>query len=1017
MKVSLFILTLLFPISLLAQFSQKYTLFYGIADGISDIKTADFNADGKIDIAVADNDHLSVLIKLDSLDRFELPVSLAEGYHHKIEVADLDYDGDVDILTISPQEQLVWYVNAGDGQFSATQYIDAEVAGISGIAMADFDTDGFVDIVISTGDGASSHRAVYRYRNLQNGNFATRDTLTTFIGNNFYDTVFAADVDGDGLTDVLSSIGFQNSRIVWYKNLGAGVFANEQVLINLGTYNLLAYDFDGDSHTDIVFGTLQDIMFAKNNGDATFQPYYSIYNKQLLHDLTAADTDLDGDMDIYATYDGTSAPYILRMMNNGDGTYATNSVPTDDNPMRALFIGEINGDSLPDLFAATKFDELFYYVNPGAGNYFNHEDAGHVYYPEGMAIGDIDADGDEDIILGSEGAAFTASYINQGGGSFRFGQKIHESLSTQLMLFDFNGDGYQDVLKSQNYLAFPYTQVQIHFNNAAGGFNQVVGMPASGGFTSYGHPYDVNADGLTDLIFCRRSDNRGVHWRKNLGNNTFGTGGQLLNMGDANPLFAQPHDIDGDGDDDLVVVYIYGNQNINPHIYWYENTGPNAYTAHLIDQNQGNFNDIEICDIDDDGTLDILVVSSVVTLYRNDGFGVFSEELPAFDLANAPMNLLPGDFDFDGDLDLAASSFWNQYVVWLENIDGTGTQFTTHWLDDDLDGADDMAFFDINNDDKKDLVVAAKGEVAFYSNMHPVPPALSVADVTAVCFDNGTPADSLDDQTVLSFVVVEGALSELGDTALITINETTYLSPFGAVFMLSLPNQSLNGEPVSVRVAGLEIDSVFIEFAIDNPGTCSGAVPSITAAVLSVTCQDNQTAALPADDFLIIDVLVQQEFLSDTFVVSSPEIAFTPVSGPYGETVAIILPPGSATQGDFVLQFEDSQHPGFSTSGQVVNPGSCSVVGAENPAFENISVLISPNPFHEKVTLTVSGLAPQANYRLSVYDGLGRNVLNSPVSEGSCIVDMNNLTGAIYFFQIINNQTGVAVKSGSIVKA
>jgi len=185
---------------------------------------------------------------------------------------------------------------------------------------------------------------------------------------------------------------------------------------------------------------------------------------------------------------------------------------------------------------------------------------------------------------------------------------------------------------------------------------------------------------------------------------------------------------------------------------------------------------------------------------------------------------------------------------------------------------------------------------------------------------------------------------------------------------------------------------------------------------LSVTCHDNQTAALPADDFLIIDVLVQQEFLSDTFVVSSPEIAFTPVSGPYGETVEIILPPGSATQGDFALQFEDSQHPGFSVSEQVVNPGSCSVVGADDPAFENVSVLISPNPFHERVTLTVSGLTPQANYRLSVYDGLGKNVLNFSVSEGQYVVDASNLTGAIYFYQIINATNGEVLKNGRMVK-
>lgn len=820
---------LLFSIALHGQFSQKKLALYGINDGISEMKTADFNGDGGIDMLVGDHKYLSVMFKLSGQDRYEAPIPLGVGYHLKFEVADLDNDGDIDIVAADAAEHLVKWINPGDGNFGAPQFIDVEMTGISEIALADFNQDGFVDLTISASDGASGNRGAFVYFNQQNGSFSPKTALTVpFIGNHYYVSICTADVDSDGLTDVITNRTFPNSKIVWFKNLNGASFDSERAIADTYSYNLLAGDMDGDGDPDLVYNAVSQINMIINNGDGTFQPLTTLYQGSVLFDVKIADTDLDGDNDIFAARSATSNPRLLKMLNNGDGAFVNSFVNTGDEEIDKLHIGEINGDSLPDLMAVTHYDQLiFYYINGGFGTFYPYKTAGHVHDADEIVTGDIDADGDEDIILGSTGGSYTSAYLNNGSGNFSMGNKIHDNGTTsQAVLYDFNGDGYLDLLKSQDPFLDPvHTMPRLYFNDSTGNFDQFAQMGSFSGFGNYAIPYDMDVDGLMDVVYCRWYENKDIYWVRNNGNGQFSSGGSLFNNGDLTPRFIAFEDLDLDGDDDQVLVYGSGTSTSTLHVYWFENQGNSTYAQHLIHTgvSNGRLRDIELFDLNNDGFMDIWTsgVGTSITLLQNHGQGVFTVHYIDFGLPDVPDNIMPGDFDFDGDLDIAATSEFGHYFVWLENTDGLGGNFVIHVLDSMATGADETAFSDLDGDGKKDLIVITRNEVAYYTNEFPVPPALFLFMPATSCIDNGTPANPDDDLIAVSFIIKEGALSELGDSAVVQIAGISDTVTFGQLFTGNFPLQLLGADSISVSVAALNADSVFIHINLPNPGPCS----------------------------------------------------------------------------------------------------------------------------------------------------------------------------------------------------
>ena len=127
--------------------------------------------------------------------------------------ADLDGDGDQDVLSGSASDgKVAWYENTdGYGTFSKQTVITTSARGVRSLSAADLDGDGDMDVL----SASATKGTLAWYENTDgSGAFSGPNVLSSTAS---YASVFTADVDGDGDPDVLSG-SEKNSQIIWFRN-------------------------------------------------------------------------------------------------------------------------------------------------------------------------------------------------------------------------------------------------------------------------------------------------------------------------------------------------------------------------------------------------------------------------------------------------------------------------------------------------------------------------------------------------------------------------------------------------------------------------------------------------------------------------------------------------------------------------------------------------------------------------------------------------------------------------------
>jgi PKD repeat protein len=220
-----------------------------------------------------------------------------------IDVADLDNDGDTDI--ISGAHSTVWHENDGAGNF--VDHLIESFTWATAINAADLDDDGDNDILIAYSDG------VAWYQNDGMGNFDAQQIITTDADGAY--SVYATDLDGDGDNDVLSA-SVSDDKIAWYENDGLGNFGTQQIITTNADYanSVYAIDLDNDGDNDVLSASPGDskIAWYENDGLGNFGTQQIItVNASGATSVYAADLDNDGDNDVLSAsyYDGKIAWY------------------------------------------------------------------------------------------------------------------------------------------------------------------------------------------------------------------------------------------------------------------------------------------------------------------------------------------------------------------------------------------------------------------------------------------------------------------------------------------------------------------------------------------------------------------------------------------------------------------------------------------------------------------------------------------------------------------------------------
>ena len=228
---------------------------------------ADVNGDGFIDIVASAGSESAIywFENNSNTGTFSTKQLISNQANHGryFNLVDIDNDNDLDVVASSAgSEILTWYENVdGLGNYGTPNIIAPSGQAVLSLFSADLDGDGDIDIVTpSSGDDE-----VAWYENTDGqGAFGPKKSIAT---NDFeVRWTFVADLDNDGDNDVLTAGKNFNTRVHWYENLdGLGSFSNKQEIFNLengSVATVSAADLDNDGDIDPISSTFIDDKIA-----------------------------------------------------------------------------------------------------------------------------------------------------------------------------------------------------------------------------------------------------------------------------------------------------------------------------------------------------------------------------------------------------------------------------------------------------------------------------------------------------------------------------------------------------------------------------------------------------------------------------------------------------------------------------------------------------------------------------------------------------------------------------------
>jgi hypothetical protein len=341
-----------------------------LADGRA-IVAGDFNADGFDDLAVATASAQGVVVFTNVADAanpgrrtFATPPQAlgGEALTTDLAVADLDRDGDLDIVTAAsngaPNRV---FVNAG-GAFTSTSLGLADVESRA-VAVGDVNGDAFVDLVFA---GAGTSTTV-----LLNTGSGVTFTPGGSLGPHDARDVVLVNLLGDALPEIVLANGEVSGAAIYRNTRGA--FTLEPALATGATSAGATGDFNSDGRADLVFGretaTLPAVPSAPvllSGSSGNGQMFVSDeLGAAITTRLLVRDFDLDSRSDVLAL-----SGYGARMFTNAggsNGTFALHPQQLAVPNARGVAAGKFSSDDRLDL--AVVGDSLGIFINDGDGNF------------------------------------------------------------------------------------------------------------------------------------------------------------------------------------------------------------------------------------------------------------------------------------------------------------------------------------------------------------------------------------------------------------------------------------------------------------------------------------------------------------------------------------------------------------------------------------------------------------------------------------------------------------------------
>ena len=261
--------------------------------------------------------------------------------------------------------------------------------------VADFDRDGFLDIVTSSN---AENRVAVAFGN-GNGTFSPPILIST----GDYPRGFGIlDVDGDGDQDFTVANNV-SGNVAIVRNSGGRTFtAPTTVPVSGGPYGLAAAEMNNDGIIDLVAGTTnQQCVVLRGNGNSTFTQTSSRSLGGSNWVIQCADVNNDGNMDVSTANSSSANGSILK--GNGNGTLQAAVVKATGGHTVSTDFADLDGDGDQDWVLSSFGAGTWYlYLNDGLGNFTPAEEFDAPANPSCAVPVDFDGDGDIDLALTDE---------------------------------------------------------------------------------------------------------------------------------------------------------------------------------------------------------------------------------------------------------------------------------------------------------------------------------------------------------------------------------------------------------------------------------------------------------------------------------------------------------------------------------------------------------------------------------------------------------------------------------------
>jgi VCBS repeat protein/HYDIN/CFA65/VesB family protein len=741
----------------------------------SSVVVADFNGDGRLDLALTNEGDNTVSILLSKPDgsfapKVDYPVGNAPV---QLISSDFNGDGKADLAVINSKDNtLSILLGVGDGTF-LTQVTYPTGAMPIAITNADFNGDKHMDLAVAN---------------------QTDGTISIFFGN------------------------------------PDGTFISQTPVVVAGTtpISIASGDLNGDGKPDLLLlssgsgNTPGSLSLLTNHGNGTFASPSSLLTGSL-GAMAVGDFNRDGSLDIAVTVPPSDLVYILQ--GNGTGSFQTRSLSVGNSlgaPAGAIVVGDFNHDGNLDL-AISEIYFVAIYLGNGDGTFQPALPSGLPASPTvpTLAVGDFNNDGLPDLAIAIQD--YNVALVVLGNGDGTLGSRADTSLPTSggmggSVAADLNGSGKQDLAIVQ-FNQPQQSPIQGFVTSLLGNGDATFQAPTSTPMSDIGIDgtvsADFNGDGHADIATASVDADGGLAVFLGTGSGTFGppissfVGVNGLNLG---PMVAG--DFNRDGKSDLVVVSEDNANNVSP-MYVLLSQGDGTFKeTFLYNLAYGFVPAIAAADFNHDGYLDLAVTSqNQLLVFLGKGDGSFAAPVPYslnFAIANG---VVAGDFNGDGKMDIVVGTS-GAMLFFAGNGDGTFPPAPVS-SSTPLDGVQ-MATGDFNGDGLLDLIMAG--------------PASS----DSVMLGNGdgtfqAPAPFQGTYYQRSFAVGDFNSDGTIDLVEFSTPNTSVASPQTATVWHSTPTISFTASTLQFAVQGVGTASSPKTLSFSNVGNAPLSVASIAA--------------------------------------------------------------------------------------------------------------------------------------------------------------------------------------------